>query len=657
MKARLRPLALQASAAERAEKLRGEIAALRARVAQLDLAGVEERSARPRSGVRGSAGAPAHRETVRDAAARAQAGRGGAGRRGGTRRGADRGALPAAERRRADRAPPRDRRDLEDIAPRPRAGPRQFRGPAPRSSRGAQKRPLRASASATRSRRAGGCAAARALAGRARGDSAGGSRPGRGGRAAGARLARGGRGIRARGRGRARLARRRPGRRRRFGGVDLVERARAAGLGSLHVLVGDRASELVRRAVVVPMDRLLDSPVLAVTPEGHGFDPEAGELWFAGETAEAVLLELEARRRALAEREAEGRGRTHEAETPHARPSFAGSTAAVRRSPALLQIAGAARLAGRARGRGRGRGSRRRSARASTRAPTGPASWRRSCGAWAAERPSCAARRGRGGRAGSRRSTSSAPGSEPRPTRRGAGSRRPARSRPTATTVRRSPRRLERLERRRETLGQVNPLAKEEYEREKERLEELAPSAPTSRQPEELEQLRAELTETVERRFEETFAAVREHFEEVAATLFPGGEGRLRMTEPEEDGAEPASRSSCVRPASGHAAVAALGRREGARRDLVPVLALSRAPVPVLPARRGGGRPRRHEHRPLRASCCAATPTGPSSSSSRTRSGRWRPPTCLYGVTMGGDGVSQIVSRRLPREETTSAAA
>jgi chromosome segregation protein len=28
----------------------------------------------------------------------------------------------------------------------------------------------------------------------------------------------------------------------------------------------------------------------------------------------------------------------------------------------------------------------------------------------------------------------------------------------------------------------------------------------------------------------------------------------------------------------------------------------------------------------------------------------------LYGVTMGGDGVSQIVSRRLPREETASAA-
>src|SRR5204862_6848222 len=40
---RLRPLALQASAAERAEKLRGEIASLHARIAQLDLAALEER--------------------------------------------------------------------------------------------------------------------------------------------------------------------------------------------------------------------------------------------------------------------------------------------------------------------------------------------------------------------------------------------------------------------------------------------------------------------------------------------------------------------------------------------------------------------------------------------------------------------------------------
>ena len=37
----------------------------------------------------------------------------------------------------------------------------------------------------------------------------------------------------------------------------------------------------------------------AVTADGIGWDPQRGELWFAGETAEAVLLELDARRREL----------------------------------------------------------------------------------------------------------------------------------------------------------------------------------------------------------------------------------------------------------------------------------------------------------------------------------------------------------------------
>src|SRR5439155_679321 len=61
----------------------------------------------------------------------------------------------------------------------------------------------------------------------------------------------------------------------------------------------DRA-ELVARMPVVSKEELLSSTVAAVTPEGYGFDPANGELWFAGETAEALLLELQARRRELA---------------------------------------------------------------------------------------------------------------------------------------------------------------------------------------------------------------------------------------------------------------------------------------------------------------------------------------------------------------------
>ena len=39
--------------------------------------------------------------------------------------------------------------------------------------------------------------------------------------------------------------------------------------------------------------------------------------------------------------------------------------------------------------------------------------------------------------------------------------------------------------------------------------------------------------------FAETFATVQENFAEVAATLFPGGEGRLRLTEPEDEDEQP----------------------------------------------------------------------------------------------------------------------
>src|SRR5205814_4160981 len=83
--------------------------------------------------------------------------------------------------------------------------------------------------------------------------------------------------------------------------LKLLEQAAAAGLGQLRVLAGRDPDELVAELPVVERERLLASPVPAVTREGYGYDPQRGELWFAGETAEAVLLELDARRRALAE--------------------------------------------------------------------------------------------------------------------------------------------------------------------------------------------------------------------------------------------------------------------------------------------------------------------------------------------------------------------
>src|SRR4029453_15339690 len=57
---------------------------------------------------------------------------------------------------------------------------------------------------------------------------------------------------------------------------------------------------------------------ILVTREGHCFDAARGEVWFAGETAEAVLLQLDARRRALAQEadELERRAEELPAEAP-----------------------------------------------------------------------------------------------------------------------------------------------------------------------------------------------------------------------------------------------------------------------------------------------------------------------------------------------------
>ncbi|HEV7639886.1 MAG TPA: AAA family ATPase, partial [Gaiellaceae bacterium] len=81
-------------------------------------------------------------------------------------------------------------------------------------------------------------------------------------------------------------------------GLELVEQAQSSGLGSVLVLVGRDPRDLVQLPVV-ERDALLASSVPAVTKDGIGWDPQRGELWFAGETAEAVLLELDARRREL----------------------------------------------------------------------------------------------------------------------------------------------------------------------------------------------------------------------------------------------------------------------------------------------------------------------------------------------------------------------
>ncbi|MDQ3874065.1 MAG: AAA family ATPase, partial [Actinomycetota bacterium] len=217
--------------------------------------------------------------------------------------------------------------------------------------------------------------------------------------------------------------------------------------------------------------------------------------------------------------------------------------------------------------------------------------------------------------------------------------------------------RLEQLERRREAVGGVNPFARDEYEREKARLDELGRQRDDlERSLAQLEQLRAELTETVERRFEETFGVVRRTFAEVAAALFPGGEGRLRLVEPEAEEGEQGIEVE-LRPAGKR--VTKLSLLSGGEKALGAIaflfaLFLAR-PCPfylldeveaalddpnigrfVSLLRRYADRAQfivvTHQKRTMEAA------------------------DILYGVTMGADGVSQVVSRRMSPERLAATA-
>jgi chromosome segregation protein len=90
--------------------------------------------------------------------------------------------------------------------------------------------------------------------------------------------------------------------------------------------------------------------------------------------------------------------------------------------------------------------------------------------------------------------------------------------------------RVERLTRRREQLGPVNPLAQEEYAEALAHVEEL------ERQRTDLEtalrELRSVIRDTdrqIQETFEETFEAAARNFEELVGDVFPGGSGKLRL--------------------------------------------------------------------------------------------------------------------------------
>jgi chromosome segregation protein len=83
-------------------------------------------------------------------------------------------------------------------------------------------------------------------------------------------------------------------------------------------------------------------------------------------------------------------------------------------------------------------------------------------------------------------------------------------------------------------LGPVNPLAEQEYEEAVAHVEELE----TQREDlesalGELEGLIRDTDRRIREAFDETYAAAAKNFEETVAHLFPGGRGRLRLVQPE----------------------------------------------------------------------------------------------------------------------------
>jgi len=425
-------------------------------------------------------------------------------------------------------------------------------------------------------------------------------------------------------------------------GLRLLEQARERGLGNLTVLVRLGRVEPLDGIDVVAPEALLGATRPAVTLEGHYYDPQRGVLSFTGDTAEAVLLELDAQRRRLLEEASTLAAQAARAvpRLPDPRLIAAGATlveclsaavrAAERLQAPLLDAAdkGALRAGELA---------------AELRALGGREVELRHGLSEAAERVSgvdVELARVEAERDEARRRLEQAAADPAEGPREELAAK------------------LERLERRRELLGGVNPFAKEEYAVEKERLEELrAQREDLERSLGELQTLRDDLIETVERRFQETFDAVQRNFAEVASTLFPGGHGRLQLTEPEEEGDEPGIEVELSPAGKRVTRLSLLSGGEKALGAISFLFALFLArPCPFY----------------LLDEVEAAlddTNIGRFTSLLRTYADRaqfivithqkrtMEAADVLYGVTMGPDGVSQIVSRRLPQDAEMAASA
>lgn len=204
------------------------------------------------------------------------------------------------------------------------------------------------------------------------------------------------------------------------------------------------------------------------------------------------------------------------------------------------------------------------------------------------------------------------------------------------------------LERRRLAIGAVNELAAVERAELAEREEHLTEQiADLERSSASLAEHLGELDAAVDEGFEAIFNAVSDRFAEVVGLLFPGGTGRLRLVAPEDEDGEQGVEVEVV-PANKRPRVLSL--LSGGERSLIAMgflLALAMAqPAPFYlldeveaalddaNLRRFLGVLRRLANE---TQFIVITHQQPTVEVADT----------LFGVTMGANGVSQILSRRL----------
>jgi chromosome segregation protein len=250
--------------------------------------------------------------------------------------------------------------------------------------------------------------------------------------------------------------------------------------------------------------------------------------------------------------------------------------------------------------------------------------------------------------------------------------------------------RLERLYRRREQLGPVNPLAQQEYVDAVEHVEELETQrADLETALRELEKLIADTDRQIRETFEQTFEAAARNFEDVAAQLFPGGRGRLRLVAEKEGPARVlgGERPSDEEPASEEAADAEAAEPEEEEEELLGVeIEINPAGKEMKRLSLLSGGEKSMTALAFLFAVFLARPCpfyildeveaalddlnidrflgllGAYSKHAQfivvTHQRRtMEAADFLYGVSMGGDGVSKVISRRLPREQQQEAAA